>query len=441
MKNWVIIFCLLFCQFCLNGQNWQSLGTHINWGVNNLYGDTINHRLIAVGPFNTIDTVSCPGIAVWNDTVWQPFLASTGNQPRSIVLFQGSYYVTGTASGGVSKWTGSSWSEVGHVYGSGYAYFLFNDGDSALYALGGFDSITGARASKIARYNGINWSSIGDTTWSGSVECAIRYNNKLYIGGGFYNSDFSIENMAFWDGAAWHPVGSGIHGGVQWVNNFAEYHGKLYAGGYFTTSNNNPGNYIASWNDTAWFQVGGGMTLGQVMDLRVFNDELWVSGQFSSAGGIPAPYVAKWNDTDWCNVGTFDNAITSLETFEGNLYAGGGVWTIDGDSVSKIVKWVGGNNTGACGHLNTGIQETDHSFSVRVFPNPATTSVTFEFNRNGNSQMFEMVIYDQLGREIWREKGYENRLELSTEEFEPGMYFYCLEENGEVMASGKLIIE
>ncbi|HEU4718908.1 MAG TPA: T9SS type A sorting domain-containing protein, partial [Bacteroidia bacterium] len=77
--------------------------------------------------------------------------------------------------------------------------------------------------------------------------------------------------------------------------------------------------------------------------------------------------------------------------------------------------------------------------TLTVFPNPAKTSATFQLS--GQIQMFELIITDQLGREVWRGNSDSDRLQLSTENFLPGMYFCRIEEQGEITASGKLIIE
>jgi hypothetical protein len=76
---------------------------------------------------------------------------------------------------------------------------------------------------------------------------------------------------------------------------------------------------------------------------------------------------------------------------------------------------------------------------VVVFPNPAQTSTTFKMeNLDGNKTL---IIYDQLGKEIWRKETAENEIGFSTDGFAAGLYFYRMEREGEIIASGKLVIE
>jgi hypothetical protein len=129
-----------------------------------------------------------------------------------------------------------------------------------------------------------------------------------------------------------------------------------------------------------------------------------------------------------------------LAVYHDSLFVGGGFFIVNGDSLINLMKWGGGNYVDTCGQFYLGITDPVQSGPfVTVFPNPATITATFQIN--GNHQMFEFIIYDQLGREVWRKQSDEDKVELSTEGFEPGMYFYRIEGNGEVKASGKLIIE
>lgn len=79
------------------------------------------------------------------------------------------------------------------------------------------------------------------------------------------------------------------------------------------------------------------------------------------------------------------------------------------------------------------------NFTVTVFPNPATTNATFQFTGSDGNKM--LVIYDQLGKEIWRKEAPQNQIEFSTEGFASGLYFYRVEKEEEIKIFGKLIIQ
>ena len=84
-------------------------------------------------------------------------------------------------------------------------------------------------------------------------------------------------------------------------------------------------------------------------------------------------------------------------------------------------------------------ENINNTFEVNVFPNPASTSVTFQLN--GFDEIKTLVIYDPLGKEIWRKETDENQIELSVEGFAVGIYFYNIEQRGECKAKGKIIIQ
>jgi hypothetical protein len=77
--------------------------------------------------------------------------------------------------------------------------------------------------------------------------------------------------------------------------------------------------------------------------------------------------------------------------------------------------------------------------AVSVFPNPASTEATFQMSGlNGNKTL---IIYNQLGKEIWRKETLENQIEFLTEGIAAGLYFYRMEQKGETKAAGKLIVQ
>ncbi|HTE34715.1 MAG TPA: T9SS type A sorting domain-containing protein [Chryseolinea sp.] len=86
-----------------------------------------------------------------------------------------------------------------------------------------------------------------------------------------------------------------------------------------------------------------------------------------------------------------------------------------------------------------GLIELRNENVISVYPNPASEIVTFQFSDAHESR--SIIIYDQIGREVWREETNENLVSISVNEFSAGMYFYRVEETGTVRAMGKLIIE
>jgi hypothetical protein len=317
-----------------------------------------------------------------------------------------------------------------------------------LYVGGNFTTIGGINASGLAKYNGTSWSAVGNFPFSYQygVSSISSYNGELYIGGVFGDSLGNDMNIARWNGSNWHSVGGGFHGGIASVDALEVLNNILYIGGSFTVSSGNVGNDIAQWNGTILSGVGGGMssintTNAQVMDLMQYNNSLYAVGCFQYAGGVFADHIAKWDGVNWCGFGdTLDNIVLALGTYRSELYIGGAFDTIGGDTICSVAKWIGGNYVDTCGVISTGVNEqAGQNFSVQVFPNPLNQNGTFQINGlEGNKTV---VIYDQLGKEIWRKETNENQIEFLTENFTTGMYFYRLELNGEIKATGKFIVE
>jgi hypothetical protein len=91
---------------------------------------------------------------------------------------------------------------------------------------------------------------------------AVAPDGSLYAGGDFTTAGAVMTNrIARWDGARWHPLGSGMDRGVSTLSVEALTFGpdgSLYAGGEFTTAGGKPSSYIARWTGevpkpVAWF--------------------------------------------------------------------------------------------------------------------------------------------------------------------------------------------
>ena len=429
MKRLALIIVLLTFQFCALAQNWQSVGTKkFNHSVDFLYSDTTTGQLYNTGVYWMLDTMNAYGMSVWDGTEWDSAFIGCGAGPKRICRFQGELYVSRNPH--LLRWNGASWDTAANAVAIAGMY---NDGDSVLYIMGQFNSVNSIPASKIARFDGTTWAAIDTTIWQVNPVCAIRYQGDMYFGGLFYNNSNNIWRIARWDGTSWNGVGAGITGSICGVQCMEEYNGDLYVGGYMELAQGNPGNHIARWDGTTWTQVGGGMFGGQVFNMQAFNGDLWAVGQFGYAGGVPATYIARYDGLNWCSVGEFDNAITGIEVHNGELYIGGNFWTADGDSVNKVVKWIGGNFADSCGHLNTAIPETSDLTEVQFHPNPVNQTGTFQFDSRQNRTV---VVLDNLGREVWRKESDDMTIEFPADQYENGIYYYLVSESGLNVKSG-----
>ncbi len=166
-----------------------------------------------------------------------------------------------------------------------------------MFVAGGFIQAGNVPSYIFTKWDGLNWHDLSCPyrNISETIEC---YNSKFYIGGNILDSIGNNVDIISWDGSAFSIVGGGIHGSISSVDALCVYNGKLYVGGYFSTTNGNAGNNIMAWNGTSWEDVGGG-TDHEVRCMSVHNNELYVGGYFTHAGGILTNHLAKWNGIFW----------------------------------------------------------------------------------------------------------------------------------------------
>jgi hypothetical protein len=106
------------------------------------------------------------------------------------------------------------------------------------------------QADHVARWNGSAWSAVGADSggangWlptTTSIEDLAAVDSNLFVTGTFQNAngDARADNVAFFDGAAWHPVGSNGATDGPWAIGtglaLAVVDRQLYAAGSFTTA-------------------------------------------------------------------------------------------------------------------------------------------------------------------------------------------------------------
>ena len=171
--------------------------------------------------------------------------------------------------------------------------------DGSLYAGGYFDTAGGVTVNRIARWDGASWHPLGGgmgDTGNPYVEAlAVGPDGSLYAGGSFTTvGGVTAYHIARWDGTSWHPLGSGMGGTVLALA--LESNGLLDAGGDFSTAGGVPANSIARWDTptSSWRLFGTGMG-GRVTALAVGRDgSLYAGGRFGTAGGVPSSNIARW---------------------------------------------------------------------------------------------------------------------------------------------------
>jgi hypothetical protein len=178
------------------------------------------------------------------------------------------------------------------------------------------------------------------------------------------------NNIAYYDGAAWHPLGLGLTSDIDYseVNALAVVNGQLYAGGYFNSSGITQVNNLAKWTGGMWQDAAGGVN-GVVRALMANGSELIVGGSFLSVGPgmIPARFAARLTGVSWNPYPT--NAPGPVQS--GVMFNNTAYFTCSGSGSdhAKLCRW--NNVLGAWEPVHTFATETPYTaliaFSAGLF--------------------------------------------------------------------------
>ena len=275
--------------------SWSALaGTGGDDAVNALavFDDGTGPALYAAGRFGRIGGVDANRIAKFDGTSWSALTTPGGNgleggHALSLEVFDDgtgpALYVGGTfgLAGGVpittlARWDGSAWSDVGSgLSGSSMIVNALEVFGGELYAGGEFTAADGVPAAHIARWNGTTWSAVGGgiaQTPPNQPRVSITALRAVDLGAGpslfaagVYDQVGAVttDNLARWDGSAWHDVGGGVRD-------------RFRLGGIpFTVEAFDDGNGVA----------------------------LYVAGMISEAGARSIAGIARWDGSDFSNLG------------------------------------------------------------------------------------------------------------------------------------------
>ena len=188
----------------------------------------------------------------------------------------------------VQRWDGQAWRSLGTPAPPSDAYSVAVDSAGTVYAGGPFG---------VARLAGGAWQIIGSRAsneWpAGVYTLAVAPGGDVYAGGRFSSlGGTAAANVARWDGAAWHALGTGTDAPVRALA--VDPARGVYVGGEFGTAGGTPAAHIALWDGATWRTLGDGLD-GDVFALtRAGASVLYAGGRFGRAGAVPSPYVARW---------------------------------------------------------------------------------------------------------------------------------------------------
>jgi len=412
-----------------------------------MYYDSLTSELIVTGTFreDAANCTSMTGCARWNGIKWD----STENfytdlhkfaltRFNGTLVMDGAYYLP-AGYYQLATWSGSSWDTLPNSPNSLVTCFAEKNGE--LFMAGCFDRLGNDSTLLLGKYDGQTLT--GCVPYEGSnnafgyrATCLAFYHDTLYMGGDFTSmanplgaSDFARYVNGILDTV--HPEFIG-NGAASYIEDMVVFRDELYIGGYFRKQDGFTGDYIMKWDGHQFSEVGAGVN-GRVNTLAVHNDRLYVGGYFTQAGDSATSLLAIWDGISWQTFNdTFplNTIIRDIAFYNDSMIISGNFKWISGDTVNHIAKY---NHA-----LPTGIQSPVSNFSTIIFPNPASNVVEFRFD--GTRQERELMVYDAMGRVLWRNESNEDVVSVPVGDFANGLYLYSVVDSEGSVKQGKFIV-
>ncbi len=221
----------------------------------------------------------------------------------------------------------------------------------------------------------------------GVARAVIVYDGDLIVAGDFSRADnIPVNGIARWDGAAWHPLGTGTDGNIQAL---AVYNGRLIAGGLFHSAGGVVVNSIAAWDGASWSPLGSGIDSGNIMSLCVHGGQLIAAGWIQSAGSHPANNIIAWDGSGWSALGNRPSSyIWEVTSYYGELVAAGFFYNPNG---RQVARWTGSD------WVSLGPTIFDGSIRALI-PYGGQLLAAGEFNLGGSSlAAWDGTIWSRLG--------------------------------------------
>lgn len=224
--------------------------------------------------------------------------------------------------------------------------------DGTFVVAGAFTTIGGTSANSIARYNPITntFSAFGTGITGGGASVhavKIARDGKIFVTGDFTTAGGgAAANVAFWDGAAWNAMTTGLNAATGRAITF-DASGNTYIAGDFTLAGGVANTVrIAKWDGAAWSALGTGLNnFANCLATGLDGTSIYVSGTFTTANGVTCTRIAKWNGTTFEPLSTGLSAAASEGSLiiapDGSLFAGGAFVTAGGLTVNGITRWNG----------------------------------------------------------------------------------------------------
>jgi photosystem II stability/assembly factor-like uncharacterized protein len=415
MKHLIKIFCLLAIMHFSIHANAQWQPSVVGIGPSMVTCFIESSGVILAGTFQS-------GIyrSTDNGISWAPLNTGLDTNNHSVLCF-------GKNSAGIfagidttiyfSNNNGTSWSIVNNS-GSREFAFLSDTVYAASFGTGILMSTN----------NGISWVSMNAGITTNKVTSVIAKGHLLFAGTA--NDGIFVSSNS---GISWSAVNTGLSLPVA-ISCLATNGNYIYAG---TGWAYNPviisqGMYISSDNGASWAHVTNGIPVAaEINDVTKAGNTMLVSIITSSKIKIyrSADHGATWSP--FMNGIDTSNIFGVVDIYEATSYMFCGLETSSNVSIYRIDK-----------NEVLSINEQDNNrIPFSIYPNPTNQNATLEFDNSGKENCI-LKLYDIQGQLVRTIAGISTgKAEIERKNLTSGLYFFQLQTDNEIIATGKFIIE
>jgi len=134
-------------------------------------------------------------------------------------------------------------------------------------------------------------------------------------------------------------------------------------------------------------------------------------------------------------IGTIVSTNGAVDIYAG-AYLDGRVLTTDGSFTTNVITAVHPTN---CGPV--GIESKEDKGLINIYPNPFKSTINIQFNNIYLAENTQISIYNVLGELMLQERLIKSFSVLNTGVLSPGMYFYAITDNQNLIQTGQLMTE
>lgn len=424
---------LLFSPVALPAQDlWQGgIAPGYVGAVDQFYLDEANDLFYAVGYINPgVQNGGGSSIYIYDGVSWDTLGVFQGGATGTIINWHDTLVVGGsfgslytTFIDNIVAYVNGTWIPFGDFNSS---IFKLREIDGDLYAVGAFTEVDGQVASGVAKRVGDHWEPVG---LFGSSDPLLRdiigYQGKIVVCGSVWPSEFENGGILQYDGISWSLVGGGLSTGMG--ASLAVYKGELYFGGIFPIGAH-AGESVMRWNGSEWHSLGVGPQVVNgsyqgnyaVLQMLQHEDDLFVMGGFLYASGVPAQGIATFDSLNWCGfAGNMESAFPQqMGFYHDTLYYSQTELYLWGDTVNKILRFVGDTYHDTCTALQVGLPEVHGSTPWSVRFNAAQQAIMVQ--SPGSSVRSPVHLFSGAGQLL--ETDYGPSVRFSAQGLAPGVY-------------------